>query len=52
MIWSVSTSGRSSSATRPVATRDGLHAATGSRVELADVDEMAGDRGRGRHLPG
>ena len=49
MIWSVSTSARSSTATRPGrCRRNGLHAHRLQR-ELAHVDEVAGDRGRRRH---
>ena len=48
MIWSVSTSGRSSTATRPVTVRRRLHADTAA--SCADVDEVAVQRGRGRHL--
>src|SRR4051812_39761758 len=45
MIWSVSTSARSSTLTWPEITRTGSMS-----VPLPDVDEAPLDRGRGRHL--
>ena len=42
MIWSVSTSGRSSDGDRPADAAERLHA----RRQLARVDEVAGDRRR------
>src|SRR5262252_1936844 len=47
MIWSVSTSTRSSGATRPVWRVNGSIAS--APIPLANVDEVAGDRGGGGH---
>ena len=47
MIWSVSTSSRSRTATRPVMVSMAL---SGHGAPLADVDEVALDRGGGGHL--
>src|SRR4029077_12905182 len=49
MIWSVSTSGRSSTATRPVTCVSAFTTPAPPLAELPHVHEVAADRGGGRH---